>query len=71
MHQHNVSSLKGQFTPKSKLHSFPLPVVLFMCLDCFGVSCRVFNKCLPSLEYNRARRRSGCGAQTVEEKINR
>ena len=66
MRQHDISSLKGQFTPNSKLRNFPLPVVQFVCLDCFGVSCRVLNKCLPSLEYNRAGWHSRCGAQRVK-----
>ena len=31
------SSLKGQFTQNQKSLFFLLPVVLFICLDCFGV----------------------------------
>lgn len=33
--------LKRQFTSKSKLHIFILPVLLFIHLDCFGLSCHV------------------------------
>jgi len=40
--------LKRQFTPKYKKHIVPLTVLLFICLDCFGVGCQVFERCLPS-----------------------
>lgn len=41
-------ALKGQLTPKSKTHIFPLtcPVVLFIHVDCSGVSS------LPFLKHN-------------------
>lgn len=38
--------LKRQFTSKSKLHIFILPVLLFIHLDCFGLSCHVLQICL-------------------------
>lgn len=31
----------ARLVKKSKLHIFPLPVVLYINLDCFGVSCRM------------------------------
>ena len=57
------SSLKGQFTPKSRMHIFPLAyMVLFIHLESFGVSCcRVLERCLPSLEFNRTL--SACSAE--------
>ncbi len=43
--------LKGQFTLKPKVHLLPPSCVLFIYLDCFGVSCQVRpDVCL--LKYN-------------------
>lgn len=35
--------LKGQFTIKSKIYIFLLPVVLVIYLDCYGVTCKVLD----------------------------
>ena len=37
------TDLKGQITPKSKIHILPLPVVFFIHVDSSHVSCQVLD----------------------------
>lgn len=53
-------------TPNQKYVFFLLPVVLFVNLECFSLSyivSEISAVCLPSLQYNGARRHSARGAK--------
>ena len=43
MYLPEANTFKGQFTPKSKCIFFLLPLVLFINLDSFGMSCLFSN----------------------------
>lgn len=44
----NVWVLMGQYTSKSKTHTFPLTCCAIIWLDCFGVRCRVMTILTPA-----------------------
>lgn len=63
-------NLKGTVHPKVKNTLFLIPVVLFVHLKCFGVSCRFLEiLVVAALEYNETRWHSVCVAQRAKKEI--